>query len=389
MASLKIFEQAVTPRVAENEICLKLPVARRSNWKPRFVGNNPPEPVISRQQAVFWLADRQRRGESIRTVCLEGPGDVLAEPELLLACLDELAVRFPDQLRAITTLGLGVDRWADELVGRGVSRVNLLVDTVTAEIARKIYAWIRPGRRTVALPEAVQMLLEHQLLAIKCLRQRDVTVHVRTTVYPGVNDSHIDVLARVMASNKVTSISLHPFIAGPETGSDDQVSGMINSCTAEELLAARTTAAKYLQVVEESLETIIPSESCFEGKNVLPTPTRERPNIAVTSSNGMDVDLHLGQATRFLIYGPRGDGVPCLLGARTTPETVQGATRWQTLARECLHDCFLVLVADAGANPKKELAGQGVKVIACEENIEGMVDVLYGGGPKKRQCTTT
>lgn len=116
----------------------------------------------------------------------------------------------------------------------------------------------------------------------------------------------------------------------------------------------------------------------------MPKPTEERPNVAVVSSNGMDVDMHLGQASQVLIYGPRPDGLTCLLMARKTPGTGGGSDRWQQLAEECLHDCFALLATHAGDAPRKELAELGIQVILTDENIEGLVDVLYGGGKKKK-----
>ena len=98
----------------------------------------------------------------------------------------------------------------------------------------------------------------------------------------------------------------------------------------------------------------------------------------------MDVDLHLGQAKTLLIYGPRDDGLTCLLETRKTPEAGSGETRWDQLA-ETLPDCFALLAASAGQRPREVLAGHGIRVLITEENIEGTVDVLYGGG-KKGKC---
>ncbi len=116
----------------------------------------------------------------------------------------------------------------------------------------------------------------------------------------------------------------------------------------------------------------------------LPKPTKERPNVAVASSNGIEVDLHLGQAIKFIIYGPRGDGLACLLEVRDAPEPGQGGARWAELAK-VLPDCFVLLAASAGETPRRALAEAGIKVLITEENIEGTVDVLYGGGKKKKK----
>jgi nitrogen fixation protein NifB len=116
----------------------------------------------------------------------------------------------------------------------------------------------------------------------------------------------------------------------------------------------------------------------------LPKPTAERPRVAVVSGTGMDVDLHLGQAKTILIYGPREDGLACLLETRQSPDPGSGESRWEQLA-DILHDCFALLAASAGQRPREVLGNRGIRVILTEENIEGTVDVLYGGG-KKEKC---
>ena len=110
-------------------------------------------------------------------------------------------------------------------------------------------------------------------------------------------------------------------------------------------------------------------------------PTAERPNAAVLSSNGMDIDLHLGQAIKAIIYGPREDGLACLLEARDLPEPGGGDKRWLELS-EILKDCFVLLAASAGQKPREILSRNGLSVLLIEDNVEGTVDVLYGGGKK-------
>jgi len=117
----------------------------------------------------------------------------------------------------------------------------------------------------------------------------------------------------------------------------------------------------------------------------LPKPSGARVNVAVASSGGMEVDLHLGQAIKFLIFGPReGDGLPSLLGLRDAPDAAQpggGDTRWHSLA-ETLADCFAVIAASAGTRPREVLAQAGITVLTAETDIQGAVDLLFGGGKK-------
>ena len=113
-------------------------------------------------------------------------------------------------------------------------------------------------------------------------------------------------------------------------------------------------------------------------------PSREKPNVAVASVNGMEVDLHLGQTYQLMIYGPREDGLISLLGTRPVPEPGTGSSRWKELAAS-IGDCFAVLASSAGESPKRILGENGISVIVTEGEIEGTVDLLYGGGKKKRR----
>jgi nitrogen fixation protein NifB len=149
----------------------------------------------------------------------------------------------------------------------------------------------------------------------------------------------------------------------------------------------RKRASRYIAITDEQRPSLF-IEGNQSTPSGLPKPTPERPNVAVASSNGMDIDLHLGEAIRVLIYGPREDGLACLLGSRPAPEPGGGEMRWENLG-ETLGDCFAILAASAGESPRKILARHGIKVLVIEDTIEGTVDVLYGGGRKKKKAATS
>jgi nitrogen fixation protein NifB len=45
----------------------------------------------------------------------------------------------------------------------------------------------------------------------------------------------------------------------------------------------------------------------------------------------------------------------------------------------------VILAASAGETPRRILAEAGIKVLITQDNIEGTVDVLYGGGKKGKK----
>lgn len=362
---------------------LDIPVAPQANSRIRFASNRKQDEPLFPVEALKWLSTQIKGGRVVKAVNLCGPGDALAFPDPVLETAAHIQNAYSGVDVHITTLGLGAKEYASLFAENGVSQAHLLVDAVDAEVAKKLYAWIRPDRKTVPLSRAVGLLVQEQENAVEAFMKAGITVSISTTIYPGINDRHVARIAGKMASLGAQSMTLIPF---EHDGSDCEDCVVPSSAGEETMQASMKLAARHIRVTVSSKRK---ANILFKG-NKSPVgapalkPTEDRPNVAVVSSNGMDVDLHLGQATRILIYGPRGDGLACLLGTRPAAEKGSGVSRWEKLA-DILGDCFVLLAAGAGENPRKILGQKGIKVIITNENIEGTVDVLYGGG-KKNKC---
>jgi len=356
---------------------LILPVAPQAAARIRFCGDDKLPQAVPLRGALTWIADLLAQGSEIEGLDLHGPGDPLATPAMTLDILGMLREQYPALPLGITTLGLGLAEHAGMLAEQGVARVTLLVDAVTPQAVKKIYTWIRPGKRNTPLAEAAEILIEAQAKGIAACKAAGIAVSIQTTVYAGINDKDIEELSRKASALGADSISLLPG------------KGWLN--TEEKLpLVSEETMAALAKKVAQHLPVVCLPEQAPPGKSIapagegglnLPKPTAARPNVAVLSSNGMDIDLHLGQAIRVLIYGPREDGLACLLGTRDLPEPGSGDSRWQQVA-EILHDCFVLIAASAGQKPREILGNHGLTVLLLEDNVEGTVDVLYGGGKK-------
>jgi nitrogen fixation protein NifB len=359
---------------------LIVPIAPQAVCSKRYRGSSTLTAAMPPTEAVAWLGELIKGGKEIRGVNLCGPGDALAAPVLLLATLDLLRQEYPQLVLELTTAGLGAAALAPALAERKLARINLQVEAVDTEISRKIYAWIRPGKKTMPLAEAAVVLHIEQEKAVAALTQAGLKVNIQTTVYAGINEQHLVAIAKKMVRLGASSMTLLPYQAA--AGEDS-----LPNCDAALLAQVKQAVAVHLQLAEYSASLLTPpsSATAFAG-TLLPKPSKERPNVAVVSSSGMEVDLHLGQAEKILIYGPRSsDALPSLLAVRNAPAAGAGTSRWETLASECLFDCFALLAAKAGKNPQNVLTEKGIKVLLAEDSIEGLVDILYGGG-KKEQC---
>ncbi len=356
---------------------LILPVAPQAAARIRFSGEDKLPQAVPLRGALTWIADLLAQGNDIKGLDLHGPGDPLATVTMTRDILVMLREHYHNLPLGITTLGLGLDEHANLLAECGVARVTLLVDAVTPQTIKKMYTWIRPGKRNTPLAEAAEILIEAQAKGIAACKAAGMAVSVQTTVYAGINDQEVEEIARQVSALGAGPISLIPG------------KGWLN--TEEKLpLPSEKTMTELAQKVALHIPVVCLPEQATRGEGIppiaeggmaVPKPTAARPNVAVLSSNGMDIDLHLGQAIKAQITGPREDGLACLLETRDLPEPGSGDNRWEQVAG-ILADCFVLLAASAGQKPRDILARHGLTVLLLEDNVEGTVDVLYGGGKK-------
>ncbi len=414
-----------------------LPVAGKSPARRRFGEPETPGRALSPSDVLQWLDRVLASGVRLSTVGISGPGDPLSDPGPTLETLRGVRAAHPELALTLATLGLcppeiSIADLARELAALGLSRVTLIVDAVDPAIVEKLYAWIRPGRRTLPLTQAAVALVDAQAQAIRSLREAGLYVTVAMTVYAGINEHHVEDVASITASLGADMLALVPFHlpypagCGCPTGAEAPCApsacascGTASTCGSKapavpavsepeipalpplapgRLEELRAAARRYIPVAPEgdpcgqdvtwaeSLGTDGPEPALRLDNPAVPRPAPGRPNVAVASSGGLEVDLHLGQAIRFLIFGPRqGDGLPSLLGTREAPEPSGGAhdgnARWNALA-DTLSDCFAVLASSVGANPRTVLAGRGITVLTTEADVQAAVDTLYGGGKK-------
>ena len=370
----------VEPQNESTASTLRLPVAPIAYCRMRYAPEGKNGQALNASEVLAEIG----RHQGLTHVEIDGPGDPLASAAATMATCAMVRQQYADLGIGMTTLGLGAAEYAAALAESGLKTVRLLVDTQDAATAEKLYAWIRPGKKTVSLETVVPLLLEEQAGAVKAFAEAGVAVTVRTTVYPGLNAHQIVTLAENMAELGAGAMELIPYAPAPEQEDVPEAPTRVHM----EQIAKLTN--QYLPTISHlvAVDTCGCAAGCGCGAKGtaevgLPKPTKARPRVAVASGSGMDVDLHLGQTKTFLIYGPREDGLNCLLETRQAPPAGSGESRWDQLA-QILDDCFALLAASAGQRPREILGGHGIRVILTEENIEGTVDVLYGGGKQKK-----
>lgn len=352
-----------------------LRIAPRSNFRSRFTAVAPSaagEQAMSPAQALVYLQRLSLEGKALQLICLAGPGEPMAEPALVLATVAQVHAAYPQAVIGLNTIGLGLAEHAADLAAQGLKRVTLQVSAVELAVAREVYAWVRPGKRTLAGDEGLELLLSAQADSLRACVAAGLEVIVETLLIPGVNEGHMAAIASWASSGGAVGMRVQPAAYKEEEAL---------SVPAPMLAAAQQAVAGVISLLQ-------PEDCCDVNTTHLEAmaasgPTAERPCVAVATTDGATVNEHLGYAAKFLIYKAEG-GHGRMLGVREAPPRGGGEGRWQALA-QTLSDCFMLLVSDAGDNPRRVLTEAGLEVRNQPEvAIEDAVATALGLAKKKR-----
>ena len=93
---------------------------------------------------------------------------------------------------------------------------------------------------------------------------------------------------------------------------------------------------------------------------------------------GMLVNQHLGETTRFMIWEQAPDKTFHLVEERPAPIPGSGIGRWQAMTR-LLYDCRAVLVSDMGETPREILQKHGIEPVTMSGFIDMGLKAIYSG----------
>jgi len=379
-----------------------LPVAPRCNVQCSFCNRkydcvNESRPgvtsgVLTPAQAMVYLATVLEQKPNIAVVGIAGPGDPFANAAETLETLRLVRQRYPEMLLCLASNGLAIGPHLDALAALKVSHVTITVNAVDPAIGARIYNWVRDGKRVLPARRGAEILLERQLEAIGGLKSRGITVKVNSIIIPGINDGHIEAVARRVSALGVDILNCVPYF--PNRGSAFE---HIPEPSSEMVQAVRAAAGRYVKQMRHctrcradavgllgetpSRELMATLQACehlpAESPAAEPQIDGARPHVAVASMEGVLVNQHLGEARSLMIYG-RQNGMIQFLEAREAPPPGGGGQRWTQLA-DTLNDCGTLLVSGIGDSPRRTLAASGLAVLEVEGVIEEAVRAVLEG----------
>jgi nitrogen fixation protein NifB len=347
---------------------------------------------------------------------IAGPGDALANPERSFAVFRELQRRAPDIKLCLSTNGLMLPEYVEQIVTSKVDHVTITINCVDPEVGAKIYPWIFWNHRRIHGREASEILIAQQQKGLEMLVGRGVLVKVNSVMIPGINDEHLKEVSRVVRAKGAFLHNVMPLISDPAHGTYFGLSGQ-RGPTPEELQNLQDACAGDMNMMrhcrqcradavgmlgedrgaEFSLEKIEAMEIDEEAAMARRVALREAINadlaskratrqsghqvitlhrqakvegrpvhMAVASSGGGLINQHFGHAKEFLVYEASAEGVR-FLGHRRAAQYCGGEVDCgeaeDTLARTIaeLADCEVVLCSRIGIEPWGQLEASGIQ----------------------------
>ena len=362
--------------------------------------------------------------QQLSVVGIAGPGDALANPKATFKTFRMLQEKAPDLKLCLSTNGLRLPEFIDQIEKYNVDHVTVTINTVdtTGEIGSEIYPWINWGHKKIFGKEGAKILLEKQLEGIKMLTDRGILVKANSVLIPGINDKDLPNVAKKLKEMNVFLHNIMPLLSSPEFGTKFGLDG-VPSATDQEQMAAQEACGMDMKLMQHcrqcradavgligedrgdeftkeafvnmqftELEDIYNIEARAEKHEMIEnwrghlevanerikieqatkeelSSTGETKLVAVTTGGEGMVNMHFGSAQEFLVYEVGDKAIKFLMHRKiessycSGPENCDGDNPIEEI-KQTLYDCDILLTEKIGDCPMDEL--KAINLIADE-----------------------
>jgi nitrogen fixation protein NifB len=196
--------------------------------------------LLKPENAVELIRKALERCPEITVAGIAGPGDTLATRH----AIDTFALihkEYPSLINCLSTNGLLLERYTDELAQAGVKTLTVTVNAVDPVILDRICAGVLLDGKVYTGIEGAEILIEAQKRGIRKAAALGLVIKINIVLIPGVNDGHIAAIAETAAGLGASIINIIPLIPQHEFAGHEAP-----DCTA--LGKAREAAERFLPV---------------------------------------------------------------------------------------------------------------------------------------------
>lgn len=196
--------------------------------------------LLGSDEAVALVARALELCPEITVAGIAGPGDTLATPHAI-ETFEKIHEAYPSLINCLSTNGLLLERYADDLYRIGVRTITVTVNAVDPVILDAICSYVILDGVWYAGVEGAKILIEAQKRGIAKVAKMGLLVKINIVLIPELNGDHIGEIARTVRDLGAGIINIIPLIPQHEFALFDPP-----SCA--ELSAAREAAEENLPV---------------------------------------------------------------------------------------------------------------------------------------------
>ncbi|CEP67402.1 Aldolase-type TIM barrel [Moorella glycerini] len=200
---------------------IHLPVAPDCNIKCRYctrlydcANENRPgvtSHLMTPGEALQHVQRLVERDRCIRVVGVAGPGEPLANKATIYT-LRLVHRRFPWLTKCISTNGLLLTESLPTLREAGVRAVTVTVNAVSPAVGSRIYDYVSYRGRVYKGAAGAELLWQAQSGGIRRARESGMVVKVNSVLIPGINDHHLEEVARAVKAAGAHVMNIIPLI---------------------------------------------------------------------------------------------------------------------------------------------------------------------------------
>lgn len=168
--------------------------------------------LLTPYEALEKYKETKQRLPNLSVVGIAGPGDALCEFENTKKTLQLIRDCDPQISFCLSTNGLLLPDYAEELIALGVSHVTVTINSVSPKISAGIYKYIRYRGREYTGEEAGVILRDNQLKGLALLIEKGIVCKVNIVLLKGINDAHIPEIAETVKQLGCYMVNIMPFI---------------------------------------------------------------------------------------------------------------------------------------------------------------------------------
>lgn len=161
----------------------------------------------------------------LSVVGIAGPGEPLANPKRTFATLRGIAQHAPDLRLCLSTNGLRLPEYAEQLAKLQVKHVTITMNALDPGIGSRIHPWVFWDGQRLTGKRGAQVLIEQQQEGLRQLVRLGVLVKINSVMIPGINDQHLHDVNRLATREGAFMHNILPLIAEPDHGTFFGLSG--------------------------------------------------------------------------------------------------------------------------------------------------------------------